>query len=369
MAAPRIRVDYEQINQVSKKFANNSDGIGTINQKVARQVEVLRGGHWIGRGATAFYQEMDNEILPALKRLSEAFGMADRVTQGIIQVMHETDEEIANLLQLFGEGGIASVVGVIAGGMAPGGQGGTGASSDAPWMQANQLLVRDPSSLFTPSKLQGLIGLQFQGVGRELGDAMRGLLAKPSGASANKLIIIIINLRGRPAGEIQVEFEKFQEVMEQGDATPSETPASAGGGGNPSFMGSMTQMRYGSVVGDAFGIDPTFGAMLNPSGGLVGPGNWAFAGADTAVGYHQISHDAAGYLQNNHQIGPGYDYLGSGTGSPSDPSTGHSAGLSFWRQALGGSTSSSTQGSLAMGGQVGGINRLSQSVDRVGRSN
>lgn len=368
MAAPRIRVEYDSLSQISKKFLRNSDGIGSLNQQVARQVEVLRGGHWIGKGATAFYQEMDDEILPALKRLSEVLGMADRVTQAIIQVMHDTDEEMANLLQLYEGGGIGSAVGVIAG-MGAGGQGGSGATGDAAWKQANQLLVRDPSSLFTASKLKGLIGLQFQGAGTELGNAMRELLARPSGAKVNKLIIIIINLRGRPAGEIQVEFEKFQEVMEQRDATNPETPPAAGGGGNTSHMGSMTQMRYGSVVGDAFGIDPTFGAMLNPSGGLIGPGNWAFAGADTAVGYHQISHDAAGYLYNNHQIGPGYDYLGTGSGSPSNPATGQSAGISFWRQAVGGSTSSSTQGPLSMGGQVGGINRLSQSLNRVGRSN
>ena len=369
MAAPRIRIEYDSMNQISKRFSRQSEGIGSLNQRVASQVEVLRGGDWVGQGANVFYQEMDDEILPALKRLSAVLGMGDRVTQGLIQVMHDTDEELANLLQLFGAGGVAGAIGVIAGVGAVGGTGGSGVAGGASWQQANQLLVRDPSSLFTQSKLQGLIGLQFQGAGAELGNAMRGLLAEPSGAKANKLIIIIINLRGRPAGEIQVEFEKFQEVMEQRDATNPETPPSGGGGGNASHMGSMTQMRYGSVVGEAFGIDPTFGAMLNPSGGLIGPGNWAFAGADTAVGYHQISHDAGGYLHNYHKIGPGYDYLGSGSGSPSDPATGQSAGISFWRQTVGGSTSSSTQGPLSMGGQVGGINRLSQSLDRVGRSN
>ena len=40
-------------------------------------------------------------------------------------------------------------------------------------------------------------------------------------------------------------------------------------------MGTTAQLRYGQVVGDAFGIDPVFGAMLNPTGGMVGPGNWA----------------------------------------------------------------------------------------------
>lgn len=362
MGAPRIRVEYDNLTQIAKTFMKQGEATKSTSNRLVRQVDVLHGGHWIGRGADTFYQEMESSILPSLNGLAEALAMADRVSRGIIKIMHETEEDAASLIQVFEMGGLISAVSVS--GMAAGG-GGIGAAGVSQWSEINKLLVRDPSSLFSPSKLRGLINLQIQGAGAELGAAMSGLLSNPSKSKTDSLIAIIIILRGRPEAEIRIEFEQFQEAMEQRDAANAETPPSTGSGGNSEFMGSMTQMRYGSVVGDAFGIDPTFGAMLNPTGGLIGPGNWAFAGADTAVGYHQISHDAGGYLQNNHQIGPGYDYLGSGTGSPSDPSTGHSAGISFWRQALGGSTISSTQGSLAMGGQVGGINKISQSLVRV----
>ncbi len=347
MAAPRIRVEYDNLTQIAKTFMKQGEATKSASDRLARQVDVLHSGHWIGRGADVFYQEMNDSILPSIKGLAEALAMADRVTRDIIKIMHETEEDAASLIKVFEMGSLSalSVSGMPAGG------GGIGAADASQWSAINKLLVRDPSSLFSPSKLRGLINLQIQGAGAELGAAMSGLLSNPSKNKTDKLIAIIIILRGRPEAEIRIEFEQFQEVMEQRDAANAETPPSPGGGGNSEFMGSMTQMRYGSVVGDAFGIDPTFGAMLNPSGGLIGPGNWAFAGADTAVGYHQI--------------GPGYDYLGSGTGSPSDPSTGHSAGISFWRQALGGSTISSTQGSLAMGDQVGGINKISQSRIRV----
>ncbi len=63
-------------------------------------------------------------------------------------------------------------------------------------------------------------------------------------------------------------------------------------------MGSTSQLRYGKVVGDVFGVDPMFGAMLNPTGGLVGPDNKALDGDSTALGYHGVVHDAAGYLYN-----------------------------------------------------------------------
>jgi hypothetical protein len=101
-------------------------------------------------------------------------------------------------------------------------------------------------------------------------------------------------------------------------------------------MGSNTQLRYGKVVGDAFGIDPVFGAMLNPTGGLVGPDNWSISGDDTAVGYHGVVHDAAGYLYNYHGVGPGYDYLGRENRDTSSPLSGQREGIAHWRELVGG---------------------------------
>lgn len=115
-------------------------------------------------------------------------------------------------------------------------------------------------------------------------------------------------------------------------------------------------MRYGSVVGDAFGIDPTFGAMLNPTGGLIGPGNWAVAGGKSAVGYHAVAHDAAGYLYNYHKVGPGYDYLGQEGGDPSSPLTGNRSGIAYWKNALSVSSSSGTSASWTRHSAAGGIN-------------
>jgi WXG100 family type VII secretion target len=360
MRAPRIRVEYDILGQIAKTFRKQEEATESISQRLIQQVEVLRNGHWIGRGADRFYGEMDDSILPSLKGLAQVLGMADRVTRDIDKIMHEAEEDAASLIQLFGAGGMSLGLGVAASGAAAGGAGAGG----SPWSGINKLLVRDPSSLFSPSRLRGLIGLQIQGAGAELGSAMRDFLSNPSSGRSEKLIAIIILLRGRPEAEIRVEFEQFQEAMEQRNAADAEPPDTRGGGGSPSYMGSMTQMRYGSVIGDAFGMDPTFGAMLNPGGGLIGPGNWAFAGADTAVGYHKITHDAAGYLHNYHQVGPGYDYLGTGSGSPSNPATGHSAGIAFWREALGGSTSSSAFRSPTSRSEIGGINRLNQSLRR-----
>jgi hypothetical protein len=58
-------------------------------------------------------------------------------------------------------------------------------------------------------------------------------------------------------------------------------------------------------------IDPIFGALLNPTGGIVGPGNKSLLSGrcyDPIV-MHGIVHDAGGYLYNYHKFGPGYNYL------------------------------------------------------------
>ncbi len=65
-------------------------------------------------------------------------------------------------------------------------------------------------------------------------------------------------------------------------------------------------------MGEILGIDPVFGALLNPTGGLVGPGSDSFEpGDNTAIGYHGIFHDASGYIYNHFDdAGEGYLYLG-----------------------------------------------------------
>lgn len=358
MGAPQILADYEQLSQIAKAFSKQSEAIESTTNRLSNKMDALQNGHWIGKGASAFYSEMENSILPSVKGLSEVLAMADRVARAIIKIMEESDEEAASVIQLFGEAGLAGAVGAAA-------TGATAAVTGVPWNKLNRLLVRDPGGLFAPNRLRALIDLRVEGAGPELGSAMFDFLENPSKGAKENLLTIIIKLRKRPEAEITVEFEKFQEAMEQRNAASSDAEETFGGGGSQSFMGSMTQMRYGSVVGDAFGIDPVFGAMLNPNGGLIGPGNWSFAGPDTAVGYHKIAHDAAGYLHNYHQVGPGFDYLGSGSGAPSDPNTGHTAGLAFWRKTLGDSSRASSLGTPSSRSQVGGINRLSQSLERV----
>ena len=76
--------------------------------------------------------------------------------------------------------------------------------------------------------------------------------------------------------------------------------------------------------------------MLNPTGGMVGPGMDVLAPTDanSPVIWHGIFHDAGGYLLNYQNSGPGYTYLASKQPASgrrgADPLQGQVEGISYW---------------------------------------
>lgn len=364
MTAPRIRGDYDGLKKMAQLFARESSESQKMLRTIKRQVGTLQGGEWIGQGATKFYREMEGAVMPSLTRLVRALDLASRTTLKILQIMQQAEEDAARILRGDRTGAAA---GGGAAGAAAGADGAGGGASAPQWQQDNPLLARDPNSLFTDSYMRGMIGSEFQGAGQELGRIMNGLLENPTGNELDGFLQDLADLRGRPISEIRIEHERFQEARAQAQANqPDDPPPSLSGGGHPNFMGSNTQMRYGSVVGDAFGIDPVFGAMLNPTGGLVGPGNWAIAGDDTAVGYHGVVHDAAGYLHTYHNAGPGYDYLGTEGRNTSSPLSGQRDGIAYWREATGGPSPISTPAEYVMRGFVGAWDSVNSVIDGGG---
>ena len=82
------------------------------------------------------------------------------------------------------------------------------------------------------------------------------------------------------------------------------------------FRASKDHLIFGKIVGDALGLHPTLGALLNPTGGIVGSNNSNKLLRSVALlpshRKNGIIHDASGYLRYYHGIGPGYKYLDTG---------------------------------------------------------
>lgn len=107
MPARRIRADYDSLTKISQSFGRQATATKQTIQKIQQCVGTLQGGDWIGKGATAFYREMEGEVLPSLKRLASALEAAAKLTQQASQIMHQAEEEAAGIFRAAGLGGIA----------------------------------------------------------------------------------------------------------------------------------------------------------------------------------------------------------------------------------------------------------------------
>jgi YD repeat-containing protein len=153
----------------------------------------------------------------------------------------------------------------------------------------------------------------------------------------------LINRReesGYEAGQKRVAFD---ELNKNEHRVPLLSMSAANGlPDNSAHMASIEQLRFGKMVGDALGgLDPVFGALLSPTGGIPGAGNVrvtsstaiAAAGGIEVVTNHGIAHDAAGYLLNYQGMGPGYQYVPGNSGlffSTKNPLGGQVPGLTMY---------------------------------------
>ena len=76
MSAPKIRTDHDVLAAIAQRFDTEANDTRQTLQKLKSQMEVLQGGDWIGKGAQAFYREMNGDVLPALQRLINALEAA-----------------------------------------------------------------------------------------------------------------------------------------------------------------------------------------------------------------------------------------------------------------------------------------------------
>ena len=197
--------------------------------------------------------------------------------------------------------------------------------------------------VFSEPYREKLIGSTFKGAGDPaLRKAMSALSAKEPPANVDEHLQTIATARGRTLDEMKLDYQlylKANKVAAANRKLKGLQPIEQLYPEDADFMGSSWQLRYGAVVGDHMGMDPVFGAMLNPTGGLVGSGAGG-ARPDRrfmldSVAYHGTYHDAMGYMYNYHGDGPGYNYLNTPLGlDTSNPWAGQTTGVPYWNAKL-----------------------------------
>lgn len=92
-----IRADYDQLQQVATRFENQAEAIGAMLQEVRSSMQKLADGGWIGRGANAFFLEMEEKVLPSTEALQQSLADSARTTQIVSNVIREAEEEASTL--------------------------------------------------------------------------------------------------------------------------------------------------------------------------------------------------------------------------------------------------------------------------------
>lgn len=329
-----IQANYDTLAQIAQRFQQTAENNIQLHTRLTTQVGQLRQAGWEGHGATAFFQEMDRGIFPIIQRLTASLEQSSATTLEAIRVLQEAEQAAVHLFGQDGSGiGLGGLIGQQLG-------------IDA-WnaiRDGNSLLPTpmDPYHVFRKEYMDEMVGRQIQGAGDpHLIDAMRTLSGNPTSAELDQALNQIASARGMSSEEVRAHYEKYLALREEaqriGEAKGKPIPE-LNEFWHPNYMGSTPQLRYGQVVGNILGIDPVFGAMLNPTGGIVGSGNGGLPFVvlpEHPLTYHGVFHDAAGYLYNYHEVGPGYDYLNAESRDTSSPLAGQESGIAYWNEKMG----------------------------------
>lgn len=96
MNAKIIRVDYGKLDQIKQKLAHQADICAEMQSQLLIRTTNLQQGGWTGDAAVAFYNEMQDVIFPALKRLNHALDEAGYTVQQIIEIFGSAENEASS---------------------------------------------------------------------------------------------------------------------------------------------------------------------------------------------------------------------------------------------------------------------------------
>ena len=99
MASEKVRSNHDELNQIGQSFKSEADRTRQMVQKIKSAYDPLRGGDWIGKGATKFFQEMENDVFKHCKNLEQAMNEAAKVTKQVSDIMRQAEQESSNCLQ------------------------------------------------------------------------------------------------------------------------------------------------------------------------------------------------------------------------------------------------------------------------------
>ena len=92
MANSFFQLNYDQLISIAKKFKDEGEDIAQLHSTTRQRVQDLHK-EWIGEAAEKFFEEMETELLPAVQRLAQALFLSQDMTNEIMKIIEDADEE------------------------------------------------------------------------------------------------------------------------------------------------------------------------------------------------------------------------------------------------------------------------------------
>lgn len=93
-----LQLKYDELNTIVKTFNGEGEDFAQLVTTTRQRLQDLRKD-WIGEAADKFFAEMEQDLLPALARVSRAHFFSQDVLMKVTKIIRETDEENANFFK------------------------------------------------------------------------------------------------------------------------------------------------------------------------------------------------------------------------------------------------------------------------------
>jgi len=160
MGTPTVKGDFDKLERVAASFGGQADQTRRLLQKLKRQIGVLEGGAWVGKGARAFYAEMNDKVTPAVNSLAGALDGAAQNMHKISQVMQQAERDVTSLFAAEAVAGalagaaaqaaVAAAAGAVAGAAVGAAAGAVAAAVQAATRAAEDAAIDQKLSGFSP---------------------------------------------------------------------------------------------------------------------------------------------------------------------------------------------------------------------------
>jgi WXG100 family type VII secretion target len=102
MPAIKIKIEFDKVDTISSAFSEQSDTVKQMNSNLSSKYDKLKGGDWVGVGADKFFQEMEQTVMPSLKRLESALSRGSEASKKISQKMHGAEDQCKGIVVKIG---------------------------------------------------------------------------------------------------------------------------------------------------------------------------------------------------------------------------------------------------------------------------